>query len=294
MPEQAENHSALAEFEAALPALRPDLHRYAARMTGSVIDGEDVVQEALLKASRALAGGLGVTNLRSWLFGIAHNTALNFLRSRKSEAAMKESARQFLPAFEEKPKQNATADTLRPLMVLTPKQRSTLILRDVLGYSAVEVARLTGVSVDAVKSALHRARARLKTENAEEAEAPSMLSQADQQNLSQYAEYFNTQQFDRLRDLLAAEVHLELVSVEERSGKRAVGGYFANYKKRDDWLMVPGLIEGRPCILAFDRDDPSGPPNYFILIKFDGSRVRDIRDFRYARYVMSDAQWQRI
>lgn len=294
MPEPGKHQVALTELEAALPAMRPDLHRYAARMTGSVVDGEDVVQETLLKASRALAGGLGVTNLRAWLFGIAHNTALNFLRSRKSEAAMKQSARQLLPASADMPMRSATANTLRPLMVLTPKQRSTLILRDVFGYSAVEVARLTGISVDAVKSALHRARTRLKVQAGEEATPAPELSETDRKNLARYAEYFNAQQFDRLRDLLTAEVHLELVSVEERSGKRAVGGYFANYKKREDWLMAPGLIEGRPCILAFDRDDPSGPPNYFVLIDFADGHVLDIRDFRYARYVMADAEWQRI
>src|SRR5690242_12370421 len=75
-----------AEFEALIEAIRPELHRYASRMTGSVIDGEDVVQEALIKAYAALEEGLlpHDTNVRGWLFRITHNKAIDHLRRWRS------------------------------------------------------------------------------------------------------------------------------------------------------------------------------------------------------------------
>jgi len=68
------------EFEALVEDIRPELHRYATRMTGSVIDGEDVVQEAVLKAYGSLTLLTHKTNLRGWLFRITHNKAIDYLR----------------------------------------------------------------------------------------------------------------------------------------------------------------------------------------------------------------------
>ena len=69
-----------AEFEALAQNIRPELHRYATRMTGSVIDGEDVVQEALVKAYSSLSLLTHDTNLRGWLFRITHNKAIDHFR----------------------------------------------------------------------------------------------------------------------------------------------------------------------------------------------------------------------
>ena len=62
---------------------RPSLHRYCARMTGSVMDGEDIVQEALFEAYRKLDPYDESRPLKPWLFGIAHNRCIDFLRKRK-------------------------------------------------------------------------------------------------------------------------------------------------------------------------------------------------------------------
>src|SRR4051794_32995948 len=81
--------AAAANFDRLLADLRPKLHRYCARMVGSVIDGEDVVQDALVKAVEAfpVAGPIG--NPEGWLFRIAHNTALDFLRRRNRQDAFR-------------------------------------------------------------------------------------------------------------------------------------------------------------------------------------------------------------
>ena len=292
MRDSARDHGGRVALEAALPSLRPDLHRYCARMTGSVIDGEDVLQECLLRATRALKDGAAVDDLRAWLFRIAHNAAIDLFRARRRETAMKQELARDEPPFNEMPHHGTVADTLRPFLRLTPKQRSTVILRDVLGYSASQVAELTDSSVASVKSALHRGRQQLKRQDPDEAMPP--LADGEKRKLALYADCFNAHEFDRLRDMLSEEVRLELVAIEDRQGREGVGGYYSNYRKRLDWIMAPGSVEGRPAILAFDRDDPSGPPAYFILLRFTGDRVEAIRDFRYARYVMADASWERF
>src|SRR6185503_16072749 len=71
---------ARAEFEELIKDIRPELHRYVARMIGSVVDGEDVVQEALAKAYYSLPLLAAESNLRGWLFRIAHNKAIDHIR----------------------------------------------------------------------------------------------------------------------------------------------------------------------------------------------------------------------
>lgn len=277
----------------ALPILRGELHRYLSRMTGSVIEGEDVLQDALLAAIKALQNGTEVQDMRAWLFRISHNTALNLFRSRKREAAMKEHLFHASPTIQPTP-DRTIPEALTPYLALNPTQRSIVILRDVLGYSAAEVADLMECSISAVKSALHRGRTALAV--ARIAAPPNMEPLAEEQEaaLRRYAALFNAHDFDALRDMLSAEVRLELVSVDQREGKALVSGYFENYANRTDWHMAPGIVEGCPAILASDRKNPKGRPVYFILLGVGKSGVSHIRDFRYARYAMTDADWTRL
>lgn len=277
----------------ALPELRPELHRYCARMTGSVIDGEDVLQDTLMRATEALQRGDQVRDLRPWLFRIAHNTALNHLRAEKSSArARTEAARAETHRQPQNPMIVST--TLRPFLALPARQRSAVLLRDVLGYTAGEVAEITDSSVGAVKSALHRGRSHLRNQEPGDgpAEANGAPIVADADVLAEYVRCFNNHEFDRLRDMLADEVRLELVARENRSGRLGVSGYFGNYARVDDWWFSPGLAEGQPAALAFDRQDRDAAPTYFVLLTFNHGRLTGIRDFRYARYISADLSWQ--
>jgi len=83
----SETLEARAAFDRLLGELRPKLHRYCTRMTGSVIDGEDVVQEALVKAIEASRDMGSIAHPEGWLFRIAHNAALDFLRRRARQDA---------------------------------------------------------------------------------------------------------------------------------------------------------------------------------------------------------------
>ena len=122
--------SAAVDLERLLVAMRPKLHRYCARMVGSVIDGEDVLQDALTKAVEAFASAGAIGNPEGWLFRIAHNTALDFLRRRNRQAAIFSEAELDMIADEldaVTSRQIATA-SLRTFMRLPETQRACVIL----------------------------------------------------------------------------------------------------------------------------------------------------------------------
>ena len=155
--------SAAPDIDALLVAMRPRLHRYCARMVGSVIDGEDVLQDALIKAVESFASG-AIDNPRGWLFRIAHNTALDFLRRRNRQQALRSAEEVDMIADPVDPvlsRQIASA-SLRTFMRLPVAQRSSVILMDVLGCSLSEVCEVMDFSLPAVKAALHRGRTRLR------------------------------------------------------------------------------------------------------------------------------------
>jgi RNA polymerase sigma-70 factor (ECF subfamily) len=278
-------------LERAISELRPKLHRYCARMTGSVIDGEDIVQEVLLKAIEAFPAAQRIGNAEGWLFRIAHNAALDFLRRRaRQDALFAEEAFDMTadPVSAADDRLTVTA-SLKTFMRLPTSQRSTVILRDVLGYSLDEIGTLLDSSLPAVKAALHRGRARLREIATESDERPlPVLAEAERARLSDYVSRFNARDFDGLRDMLADDVQLELVSRFRRRGRDVVQNYFGRYRDQKDWLLQPGLLEGRPAVIV--QDALSRKTLYFVLLAWAGEQVSDIRDFRYARYAMEGAE----
>jgi RNA polymerase sigma-70 factor (ECF subfamily) len=281
------------DFQDRLAALRPKLHRYCARMTGSVLDGEDVVQDALLKATRALERGDTVTDLETWLFRIAHNAAVDFVRRRaRANAGRADDDPELFSDPDEPVDDPAIVEAgLQTFMRLPAPQRAAVILMDVLGYRLQEICGILGVSLPAVKSSLHRGRARLRELAREFDERPQpALAAREQALLAAYVERFNARDFDAVRAMLADEATLDLVGRERREGKQRVALYFDNYASIDDWELVVGTIEGRPAVIVRDRRAPARAPMYFVLLVWEGDRLSLIRDFRYARYVMGDAE----
>src|ERR1700679_2260612 len=131
------------EFEDRLKALRPRLHRYCARMTGSAVDGEDVLQDTLVKAIRARTEAAGVDNLEGWLFRIAHNASLDFLRHRSRNTVV--------PLTEDVeatplPEADIIAVGIQTFLQLPELQRCAVILKDVLGHSVDEIASIAECS----------------------------------------------------------------------------------------------------------------------------------------------------
>jgi RNA polymerase sigma-70 factor (ECF subfamily) len=268
--------------------VRPRLHRYCARMVGSVFDGEDIVQEALTKAAEALPSAGAINNAERWLFAIAHNTALDALRRRKrqAEVSLEEDSTDL-------PDQAATTDSwvaatasLATIMQLPVIQRSTVVLMDVLEYSLAETAGILGTTLPAVKAALHRGRVRLKAlSEVGESDQPALGAEA-QIRLRSYADRFNAREFDTLRNLLAEDVRLDLVNRLRLAGRKDVSDYFSRYAAKPGWKFTPGLAEGHPALFVSDLADASDTVEYPVLLDWVDGRVQKIRDFRFAKYIM--------
>jgi RNA polymerase sigma-70 factor (ECF subfamily) len=280
-------------FNRLLGELRPKLHRYCARMTGSVIDGEDVVQDALADAIASTADPAAIANPEGWLFRIAHTTALDYLRrrARRDAHASNGDPDMAIDLQSSADSRVATSASLRTFMALPATQRSSVILMDVLGYSLEEIGAMTATSIPAVKAALHRGRTRLRELAVDENEPPlPVLAEAERARLATYVDRFNARDFDALRDMLADEVKLDLVAKLRDSGRDHVKNYFTQYFTVDRWHVQPGFVDRHPAVLFYLRDDPARRPVHFALLNWTGDKLINIRDFLFAPYAINEAE----
>ncbi|HXU34279.1 MAG TPA: sigma-70 family RNA polymerase sigma factor [Thermoanaerobaculia bacterium] len=283
---------ARADFDEMVAETRPQLLRYCSRMLGSAVDGEDIVQEALARVYYRLPRLGQVENLRAWLFRVAHNKALDHLR--RYDVRFGEPLEGELPVpLDESPLEAAELAEwgLSYYIRLTPLQRSCVILKDVLSYSLEEISEILDASVPSIKGALHRGRAALRLAGSADAQRAPSLGEEETVLLRRYVTLFNARDFEALRAMLAEDVRLDLVEKAEKSGAAAVGSYFDNYARLHATRAELGVVDGRTAILV--RDDPTEPPSYCWFLRFRNQRIQMIRDYRYARHVFAEAQWER-
>ena len=281
------------QFLALAAEVRPELHRYCTRMTGSVFDGEDVVQTTLAKALFALAEQESTPPLRPWLFRIAHNTAMDFLRRYEhrhveATAEIESIADDSGGGGDEVPDGERVEAALAVFAGLPPLQRSAFALKAVLGLSLVVTAATMGISIAAVKAALVRARANVAA--ATQAVAPAPAAPIDLTRLRRYADLFNARDWDALRALFGEETRLDLVSRHERRG-RAAAVYFTQYAvsaPSEDLRAEPGLLDGIAVIAMF-RPAASPTPAYFLRLEWFADQITLVRDYRYVPYIAADA-----
>jgi RNA polymerase sigma factor (sigma-70 family) len=290
-------HEARQRFLALVAAVRPDLHRYCARMTGSVAEGEDLVQETLARAYYALSEVETMPRLRSWLFQIAHTRAIDRLRRydvrmrAPTEDAIDDAIDGAIGAEDALAREEAMRAAIARFVELAPAQRSCVILKDVLDHSLEEIAELLQMSVPAVKAALHRGRAQLRMQAAASANDGASSFTPPSATLARYIQLFNARDWDAVRAMLADDVRLDLVSRAQREGRRDVSQYFTNYGSVDDWLLVPARLDGREVIAVF-RNAMDATPGYFVELVTDEGRITSIRDYRYVPYIAHDARFE--
>jgi RNA polymerase sigma factor (sigma-70 family) len=279
------------EFEDRLTALRPRLHRYCARMTGSTVDGEDVLQDTLVKALSARAEGARVDNLEGWLFRIAHNTSLDLLRRRSRNTVV--------PLTEEfeaapMPEADIIAVSFQTFLRLPELQRCAVILKDVLGHSVDEIASVAECTPAAAKSALQRGRTALR----QLARMPPdirlpLMSDADRRKMAAFVDLFRTGDFNAIRAMLADDVRLDLVNRLKWEGRDKIAPYFARYAEETRWRFALGAVEGRPVMLVFESSAMEKPA-HFVVIDWRDGRISAIRDFLFAPYAVEAVDWVRL
>jgi len=301
------------EFALLTDQFRPELLLHCYRMLGSVQDAEDQVQETLLRAWRSYGSFEGRSSLRTWLYRIATNACLRAMEQRQRRplpsglgAPNDDPAGPVGPAapgmtwlepFPDALLRPESADPaavaaarsgLRLAMIaalqrLSVRQRTVLILRDVLGWRSAEVAELLGVSATAVNSALQRARDQLKREVPEADEISEPSGQADRALIGRYAAAIENADVAALVELLHEDATLEMPPMAGWfRGRDAVGLFLGN-----EVLTVPGVFtpvpaaaNGQPALAIYRRAADGTRRAYCVqVLTLRGSRIAGIVAF---------------
>lgn len=276
-------------FLETISSLRPSLHRYCARMTGSVMDGEDVVQEALFEAYRKLDKFDESRPLKPWLFRIAHNRCIDFLRQRgvRDEAATAAAAAPDVASPHDPALLGIGKAVEHLVAVLPPKERASILLKDVFDYSLEEIADLTDSTVGAVKASLNRARTKL-AETSPPAKPARHASPELKRIMQLYVDRFNRRDWDGVRELISADARLNVF--DRFAGKVADAPYFANYERWPwPWKLAVGDVDGEPVVLILKRGADAWTPYSTIRFGVIGQRIERIVDYIHCPWVIEAA-----
>jgi len=275
------------EFEAATAAYRRELFAHCYRMTGSVHDAEDLVQDTYLRAWRAFDRFEQRSSVRTWLYRIATNVCLTALDRRRRRALPSglgpPSANPFDPPVKapgdigwvEPVPDRLVLDELGDpaelvamrhsvrlalvagLQLLAPRQRAALVLCEVLGWPAADTADLLGISTPAVKSLLQRARARLAEASPRDEDLAEPTDVDAQRVLDRYLAAFERSDLADIERLLADDAVLETTgSTSWYAGKATCLPFIATYGigQRGEWRMLPLRANGQLAAGAYRRD----------------------------------------
>ncbi|MGH3117720.1 MAG: sigma-70 family RNA polymerase sigma factor [Gaiellales bacterium] len=298
---------------------RAELQLHCYRIVGSVQDAEDLVQETLLAAWRGLERFEGRASLRSWLYRIATNRCLNALRDRRRRP-------QELPAPpEETPPpphptrlgepvwlepypdvllEGVREPSLQPdaryeareaiglafaaaLQRLPPRQRAVLVLRDVLGFRAAEVAEMLGVTEVSVNRALHRARQALERAMppGQRDVAPLPGSRAERELVDRFTVAFEAGDVPGVVALLTDDALLTMPPEPlEYQGPLAIGRFLSSVPAGgalERFRLVPTRANGQPAFACFLRDlhAPIAHAYGLMVLTLEGNRVAAITGF---------------
>jgi RNA polymerase sigma-70 factor (TIGR02960 family) len=295
-------------FRALTERHRRELQVHCYRMLGSFQDAEDALQDTLLTAWQGLAGFEGRASIRTWLYRIATSRCLNALRSASRRPAKKWDIPEFEPPeptrvgefvwLEPYPDvllEGAIDMPLGPearyeqtesislafvtaLQVLPPRQRAVLILREVLGYHAHEVADMLDSTVESVNSALKRARASLERRlppTGEREPPPTPDSPAEQALVAKFVRAYEAADIDALVALLTDDIYVSMPPIPfEYQGRDVVARFCASLLRARTFDLVPTRANGQPAFGAYLRA-PTGIRHGtgLLVLTFAGDRI---------------------
>jgi RNA polymerase sigma-70 factor, ECF subfamily len=268
--------------------LRPSLHRYCSRMTGSVLDGEDVVQDALFQAYRKLDTFDDSRPLAPWLFRIAHNRCIDFMRRRDVREATEAAAAEpgSVPPVE--PAGSTLGHAVEHLvLMLPPKERACVLLKDVFDYSLEEIADLIDSTVGGVKAALNRGRSKLAA-LPPSSNGPKPVSAATSEVLRLYVDRFNQRDWDGLRELIAADARLQVA--DRFRGQVSESPYFGNYERMTEpWRMAVGEVDGEAAVIVLHRSADAWKPAAVVRLNIADGQIVEIADYWHCPWIVPAA-----
>jgi RNA polymerase sigma-70 factor (TIGR02960 family) len=287
-------------FRALTDPYRRELQLHVYRIVGSAQDAEDLLQETLLAAWRGLERFEGRASVRAWLHRIATNRALDAVRAgrRRPEGRITgapEPTRRAEPIWlepfpdvlldgvpDDAPGPDARYEAreavalafIAGLQHLPPPQRAVLVLRDVLGFRAAEVAEMLDTSVAAVNSLLRRARAafeaRLPAAGREQAPVPN--SKRERDVVGRLADAFEAGDIDGVVALLTDDAWLRMPpEPHEYQGRAAIGAFLDDraVRRGAPLRLVPTRANGQPAFACSFNDRPYG----WLVVTLEGDRV---------------------
>lgn len=285
-----------AAFLETVSHLRTRLHRYCTRMAGSAMDGEDIMQEALFEAYRKVDQLEDPRVLRGWLFRIAHNRCIDFLRNRNArERAEANYAEEEIILPAEPAGFGASRAIERLVIHLPPKERACVLLKDVFDYSLEEIAELVDSTVGGVKSALNRGRTKLASLPARPCVPVAVVAPDPQLSrlLNRYVDLFNRRDWDGVRALTSADARLRVSDCF--TGLLVDSPYFVEFERaQTPWRVTIGEVEGETVLIVlFERDD-GWMPTYPVRVHVRDGVIDAITDYYACPWLLPAADNVRV
>jgi RNA polymerase sigma-70 factor, ECF subfamily len=293
-----------ADFSAAAEPYRRELLAHCYRMTGSLHDAEDLVQETFLRAWKAYDRFEGKSSVRTWLHRIATNTCLTALEGRarrplptglgapSSDPTAELVERTEVPWLEPLPdpavvvgsRESVRLAFVAALQHLSPRQRAVLVLRDVLQWKAAEVADAIGASTAAVNSLLQRARSQLEAARPSSEDRLAAPDSADAQDrLTHYIAAFEAYDIDRLAQLFTREAIWEMPPfVGWYQGPQAIIALIHQQcpaQAAGDMRLIPLTANGQPAAAMYMRDGEHHVPFQLHVLDIGGDGVSHVVAF---------------
>ena len=282
---------------------RRELLAHCYRMTGSLHDAEDLVQETYLRAWKAYSAFQGKSSLRTWLYRIATNTCLTSLEGRKrrplpsglgapsadpGEELVERGEVPWLEPLPDDPsaivenRESVRLAFTAALQHLSPRQRAVLVLRDVLQWKAAEVAEAIGASTAAVNSLLQRARAQLEAVGPDDSlSAPD--SPETQDRLARYIAAFEHYDIDRLVKMFTAEAIWEMPPFDSwYQDPQAIGSLIhlqCPAQGAGDMRLIPVVANGQPAAAMYMREGDKHVPFQLHVVDFTADGVAHVVAF---------------